>query len=145
MYSCIVVGTDGSSTADRAVHAAADVARQNGAALHVVTAFRSGTSGMAQGTGAALVDSGVGGAVRQEAARQVGEEAQTHWGDGLEIQLHQAGGDPADAIVAVADKVGADLIVVGSKGMHGARRVLGSVPNSVSHAASCDVLIVKTD
>ena len=145
MYSRIVVGTDGSSTADKAVHAAADIARQNGAELHVVTAYRSGTSGMAQGAGAPLVDSGIGGAVRQEAARQVGEDAQSHWGDGLEVELHQSGGDPAEAIVSVAEKVGADLVVVGSKGMHGVRRMLGSVPNSVSHAAQCDVLIVKTD
>ena len=50
-------------------------------------------------------------------------------------------GPPADAVVAVADKVDADLIVVGNKGMKGARRVLGSVPNSIAHGAPCSVLI----
>jgi nucleotide-binding universal stress UspA family protein len=50
--------------------------------------------------------------------------------------------DPGEAIVAVAEQVGADLIVVGNKGMH--RRVLGSTPNTVSHRAPCDVLIVQT-
>jgi nucleotide-binding universal stress UspA family protein len=54
--------------------------------------------------------------------------------------------DPADAILEVADEVGATLIVVGSKGMHGARRLaLGNVPNKVSHRARCNVLIVSTD
>ena len=51
----------------------------------------------------------------------------------------------ADAILDTAESIGADLIVVGSKGMRGARRVLGSVPNSVAHGAGCAVLIVKTD
>jgi nucleotide-binding universal stress UspA family protein len=52
--------------------------------------------------------------------------------------------DAADAILEVADEVGADLIVVGNKGMKGARRVLGSIPNSISHSARCSVLIVQT-
>jgi nucleotide-binding universal stress UspA family protein len=59
------------------------------------------------------------------------------WGQGLTSEAH--------AIIETAGSVGPDLIVVGSKGMHGARRVLGSVPNSVAHGAGCAVLIVKTD
>jgi nucleotide-binding universal stress UspA family protein len=62
--------------------------------------------------------------------------------DGLSIEQHAAEGDAADAIVTVAEQVDADVIVVGSKGMH--RRILGSVPNSVAHKAPCAVLIVKT-
>ena len=58
------------------------------------------------------------------------------------MQQHVASADPAEAILAVAREAGADLIVVGNKGMH--RRVLSSIPNSVSHNASCDVLIVQT-
>jgi nucleotide-binding universal stress UspA family protein len=54
-------------------------------------------------------------------------------------------GSAADAILDTALAVDADLVVVGSQGMQGARRVLGSVPNSVAHGASCAVLIVKTD
>jgi nucleotide-binding universal stress UspA family protein len=53
-------------------------------------------------------------------------------------------GDPAREIVAIAGQEDADLIVLGSVGMRGAGRVLGSVPNSVSHRAPCDVVIVKT-
>ena len=53
-------------------------------------------------------------------------------------------GSPAAVIVRRADELGADLIVVGSKGMQGTRRILGSVPNGVAHNASCHVLIAKT-
>jgi nucleotide-binding universal stress UspA family protein len=63
---------------------------------------------------------------------------------GLEPVVHAAEGDPVDAIVAVAESVEADLIVVGNRGMKGVRRVLGSVPNSVAHKAPCSVLIADT-
>jgi nucleotide-binding universal stress UspA family protein len=57
---------------------------------------------------------------------------------------HALPGDPAKAILSVANEVGADLIVVGNKGMKGAKRVLGSVPNDIAHQAPCAVLIVST-
>jgi nucleotide-binding universal stress UspA family protein len=64
---------------------------------------------------------------------------------GLEASAHAVRKDPADALIKVADEVGASMIVVGSKGMHGARRLaLGNVPNKVSHHAHCNVLIVAT-
>jgi nucleotide-binding universal stress UspA family protein len=58
---------------------------------------------------------------------------------------HSLEEEPADALLKVAGKVGASMIVVGSRGMHGAKRVLGSVPNAVSHKANCNVLIVWTE
>jgi nucleotide-binding universal stress UspA family protein len=60
------------------------------------------------------------------------------------VVRHAVPGDPADAILGVADEVGADLIVVGNKGMKGKGRVLGSVTNTISHKAGCSVLIVST-
>ena len=54
------------------------------------------------------------------------------------------GGDPADALMSVAADEEAEMIVVGNRGMSGARRMLGSVPNRVSHHARCGVLIVPT-
>ena len=73
----------------------------------------------------------------------MGEKAIKDWGAGLTTEHHIAVGDPADVVLATAEAVGADLIVVGSKGMQ--RRVyLGSVPNSVAHGAHCAVLVVKT-
>ena len=65
--------------------------------------------------------------------------------DGVEASTHTVTGDPADALLDVANKLDASLIVVGSRGMHGMKRVLGSVPNKVSHSAQCSVLIVSTD
>ncbi len=64
---------------------------------------------------------------------------------GLEVETHTVTGDPADALLEIADKQNADLIVVGNRGMHGVGRVLGSVPNKVSHRAGCNVLIVATE
>ena len=62
-----------------------------------------------------------------------------------DVALFARQGDPADAILDVAEEQGADLIVVGNKGMTGAKRfLLGSVPNKVSHHAPCSVLIVRT-
>jgi nucleotide-binding universal stress UspA family protein len=62
-----------------------------------------------------------------------------------EVNVHPREGDPADAILDVAEERSSDLIVVGNKGMSGAKRfLLGSVPNKVSHHAPCSVLIVRT-
>jgi len=63
---------------------------------------------------------------------------------GVEPVLHPVMGDPVEAIVSTADKLNADLIVVGNRGMQGVRRVLGSVPNSVAHGANCSVAIIDT-
>jgi nucleotide-binding universal stress UspA family protein len=86
---------------------------------------------------------GVSGAELQGAAEKlltkVGEAI-----DGVKIQNHAVVGSPADVVIGVAEEVGADLIVVGSKGMRGARRVIGSVPNSIAHGGPCHVLIAKT-
>jgi nucleotide-binding universal stress UspA family protein len=145
MYKIVVVGTDGSPTADRAVQAAADIARSWGSELHIVTAAKAPRPGMASATGGPMIDSGAGQALLEEAAKAVGETAVKKYGDDLKVHAHAAQGNPDDVILNTAVDVGADLIVVGSKGMRGARRYLGSVPNSVAHGAHCAVLVVKTD
>jgi nucleotide-binding universal stress UspA family protein len=145
MYKVLVVGTDGSETADRAVRAAAEIARSWGSELHIVTATRAPRASAASVTGAPLVDSGAGAALMTESAKNVGEEAIRKHGEGLKAEAHAAQGNPDDVILFTAAEVGADLIVVGSKGMRGARRYLGSVPNSIAHGAHCAVLVVKTD
>ena len=64
---------------------------------------------------------------------------------GVAVEVFARQGDPADAILDVAEERGSDLIVVGNKGMTGAKRfLLGSVPNKVSHHAPCSVLIIRT-
>src|SRR5919112_92386 len=63
--------------------------------------------------------------------------------EGVEVETFARQGDPADAILDVAEEQNADLIIVGNKGMTGAKRfLLGSVPNKVSHHAPCSVLII---
>jgi len=100
---------------------------------------------MSSGTGAPLVDSGAGQVLAEEAGKAVGQKALEQFGNDLKVEAHAAQGNPDDVILNTAVEVGADLIVVGSKGMRGARRYLGSVPNSVAHGAHCAVLVVKTD
>jgi nucleotide-binding universal stress UspA family protein len=134
MFENIVVGADGSSTAQRAVEAAADMARLHGANLHVVSASSAEQRPSRSATGG-YVDPAHPAQSLLESLTQIGKDR------GLEPVIHPASGSPADAVVAVAGEVGADLIVVGNKGMKGAGRVLGSVPNSVAHSAPCSVLI----
>jgi len=145
MYKTIVVGTDGSPTADRAVEAAAGLAQLWGAKLHIVTAFKGskseGPAGATGSAGARATDTTAGVTTHEE----VGERALSTWARGLEAEAHAVNGDAVNAILDVAEAVDADLVVVGNKGMHGARRFLGSVPNSLSHSANCAVLVVKTD
>ena len=65
--------------------------------------------------------------------------------EGVAVSTYARQGDPADAILDVAEEQHADLIVVGNKGMTGAKRfLLGSVPNKVSHHAPCTVMIIRT-
>jgi nucleotide-binding universal stress UspA family protein len=144
MNDSIVVGTDGSDTAKQAVSEAVRLAKALGAAVHVVSAFEptrgahvTGAPAGAAKVWAPLPDDVVE-AILSEAAAGVRLA-------GVEVTTHAIRKDPADALLEVAKKVDASLIVVGSQGMHGARRLaLGNVPNKVSHHATCNVLIVAT-
>ncbi len=141
MFSNIVVGTDGSDTAAVAVTLAIDLARQHGAKLHLVTAFRSPAA--VAGGGVSAGDPSGGAGLYKLAAEKMLTEASGGI-EGLEVETHAGSGSPATVIVDYADKIGADIIVVGSKGMQGTRRILGSVPNTVAHNAACHVLVAKT-
>lgn len=145
MFSNIVVGTDGSETAAAAVALAADLAREHGAVLHVVNAYSVPSAGMAvvQAGTMAVADPGVSGEVLRGASQKLlAEVAATI--EGTKVESHAKVGSPADVVISLAEEVGADLIVVGSKGMRGARRVIGSVPNRIAHRGPCHVLIAKT-
>jgi nucleotide-binding universal stress UspA family protein len=142
MFKTIVVGTDGSDTADRAVNRAAELAALTGADLHLVSAYRQAPVRVADGSVAEAAEWSVGGDYKADAALQ--RTIARLRGKGISIDEHAPKGDAADAIVAVAVRENADLIVLGSKGMHGKGRLLGSVPNKVSHQAPCDLLIVHT-
>ena len=139
MAEAIVVGTDGSDTAKRAVAEAVRLAKALGAELHVVSAYEP-LRGVKVAGGeevAPLPDAIVDSTLAQAAA--IGRFSD------VSVTTHAVRGDPADALVELANEVEASTVVVGHQGMHGAKRLLGSVPNSVSHRARCNVLIVATD
>jgi nucleotide-binding universal stress UspA family protein len=128
MFDRIVVGVAQVDTAKKAARSAIDLATKLGAELHLVTAFSGGDTGPAS-------------AERQHAEGFLESIALS---SALPIRTHALPGDPAAAILRVAGEVGADLIVVGNKGMRGASRIVGSVPNSIAHKTNCSILIVST-
>jgi nucleotide-binding universal stress UspA family protein len=128
MYGRIVVGVAKTDSAKRAVDVAVDLAQRYHADLHLVMAFDRSA------------------AARDSAGRQQAEAFLTSLEAAapVPVQLHAIPGDPADTVLMVAEEVRADLVVVGNRGMRGARRVLGSVPNTIAHSAPCSVLIADT-
>ena len=146
MFRSIVVGTDGSETAGKAVNEAIDLAKALGARISLVSAYepvpKARLREEARQTPADLqwmVNP------REEVDSTLCDAADLVRAAGLEVETFAREGDPADAILDVAEERDADLIVVGNKGMTGARRfLLGSVPNKVSHHAPCSVLIIRT-
>jgi nucleotide-binding universal stress UspA family protein len=146
MYDSMVVGTDGSDTASEAVRQAAELAGHIGAKVHLVSAYepvpearlreeRDGAPGDMEW----MVNP------REDVSSTLEDAAKAIRDGGIEVEVHAREGDPADAILDVAEEQGADLIVVGNKGMTGAKRfLLGSVPNKVSHHAPCNVMIILT-
>ena len=145
MAESIVVGTDGSDSAQRAVAEAIRMAEALKAEIHLVSAFEPLRGAKIAGApeGAAKVWAPLPDATVE---KTLTEAAAAIRFKGLEVSTHAVEKDPADALVEVADEVGASMIVVGNRGMHGARRLmLGNVPNKVSHRARCNVLIVATE
>ena len=137
MYTKIAVGLDGSATAGEAVRTAAELARRFEAELFLLSAFAA-AKGVPSGT--AEEDWASSPTARQRAAIDRTESQLRE--QGVRARSMVAEGDAGDVLVALAAECGADVLVVGSKGMH--RRVLGSVPNTVTHKAGCSVLVVKT-
>jgi len=141
----IVVGSDGSDTAAVAVRHAAELAKSLGARLHVVSAYRplSGVRVAGADADPERADWAVSASVNVDAV--LDGVAGAARAIGVEAACYARRGDPAAAILDVAEEQSADLIVVGSQGMQGNRRfLLGSVPDKVSHHAPCNVLIVRT-
>jgi nucleotide-binding universal stress UspA family protein len=140
MFTTIVVGTDWSGTAEVALVKALELARSGGGRLHVVTASPPTPRPAAGRSVAASGSHSLGPGFQADVALE--QTLERLGAQDVEVEQHTETAEPADAILAVAERVGADLIVVGNLGMH--RRVLGSIPNTVSHRAPCDVLIVQT-
>jgi nucleotide-binding universal stress UspA family protein len=146
MFGSIVVGTDGSDTAKQAVREAIELAKQVGASLDIVSAYEP-VSNQRLREEARQVPEDMQWSVnpREDVNATLDEAAAAVRDAGVEVQTFAREGDPADAILDVAEERSSDLIVVGNKGMTGAKRfLLGSVPNKVSHHAPCSVLIIRT-
>jgi nucleotide-binding universal stress UspA family protein len=146
LYERIVVGTDGSDTAAVAVSHAIDLAKLTGAKVDVVSAYEPVPQERLRAEAQQVpgdIAHNVG--PREDVNVHLGSAATQAREAGVAVETHPREGDPADAILDVAEETNADLIVVGNKGMTGARRfLLGSVPNKVSHHAPCSVTIVRT-
>ena len=145
MYSSIVVGTDGSETAGEAVRQATELAKSLGAKLHVVSAYEPVPEGQLRRERQDVPEDAQWSVNPRQDVDATLKDVAGNAGDGVEIETHAREGDPADAILDVAEEQGSDLVVVGNRGMTGARRfLLGSVPNKVSHHAPCSVMIIRT-
>jgi nucleotide-binding universal stress UspA family protein len=145
VFTRIVVGTDGSDTAGQAVKQAIELARLTGAQVGIVSAYSSSAARRAESDPGAPADVQYELGPREDVNIVLDAAAADAKAAGVEVQTHAVEADPADAILNVAEETKADLIVVGNKGMTGARRyLLGSVPNNVSHHAPCSVIIVRT-
>jgi nucleotide-binding universal stress UspA family protein len=146
MFKSILVGTDGSETATEAVRQAVGLADKLGAKLQIVSAYEP-VSGQRLAEERRQAPEDLQWTINERedidatlaAAAEVAREA------AVPVEVYARQGDPADAILDVAEEQGSDLVIVGNKGMTGAKRfLLGSVPNKVSHHAPCSVLIIRT-
>lgn len=123
VYQRIIVGTDGSKTAAKAVARAVQLAETTGASLTIMTAAKSSK-------GQAVVD----------------EAKAAHASSSATIETLVVDADPVSALIETAKSGGYDLVVVGNKGMTGVRRFLeiGAVPNKLSHHLPTSMLVVRT-
>jgi nucleotide-binding universal stress UspA family protein len=122
MVTTVAVGVDGSATAAEAVKMAAEVARRFEAELVLLTAYNRPDD---------------------QRPREVVVQTEARLRqEGVRCRALAEEGNPSDVLVRLAKQCGADILVVGNKGMQ--RRALGSIPNTVTHTAECSVLVVKT-
>ena len=146
MFASIVVGTDGSETATEAVRQAIELAKPLGAKLQIVSAYEPvPDTRLREEATQAPTDLQWMVNPREDVEATLRDAAERATEEGVEVETFARQGDPADAILDLAEEVDASVIVVGLKGMTGARRfLLGSVPNKISHHAPCSVYIART-
>lgn len=137
-YQNIVVGISDAETSQIAGRAAVELAQATGGTVHFVTAVTDGEVAVIQvGSDRFVLDT-------VETARLAVARFVESLGITVPYTVQAVEEAPAKALVAVAELLDADLIVVGNVRMQGLGRVLGSVGNDVAHSAPCSVLIVKT-
>lgn len=139
MFQVVVVGADDSVTARRAVEAATEMAHMSGGTLHIVSAFEPKASVNTPRPAEFTYLNSFG-----EVEALLQSLSFIAKNRGVDVEVHPVKGAPAEALIKTADKLNAEIVVVGNKGMRGARRVLGSVPNAVAHGVNCSVAIIDT-
>ena len=145
-YTTVLVGTDGSESSFRAVDRAAVVARDAGATLLLLTAYRPMSPREAEDARQALGDEAYKVSGSAPAEGVLHDAADRAKGIGAkDVEQLAVEGDPVDALINTVSDRGVDLLVVGNRGLNSlAGRLLGSVPANITHKATCDVLIVHT-
>lgn len=143
MLTRIAVGTDGTPTAEKAVEWAIDLAKRYDARLVVISSYQPVTEDrLRREAAAAPIETQWAINPTSDVEAILDRVATRARSEGLRVTTVASEGDPADVLCRFAGEERADIIVVGNKGMQ--RRLLGSVPNSVTHKAPCSVLVVKT-
>ncbi len=146
VFTSIVVGTDGSAPAREAVRVAAEMARRDSAELHVVSAYRVfGDLLLVGGGGEATAAAGleVEQQIRADVEAMLEGLAKELAAEGVAVTTHLSAERATPAILDIAERYEADVIVVGNRGARDPK-VLGSVPQKVVHLAPCSVLVVHT-
>jgi nucleotide-binding universal stress UspA family protein len=139
MFKSILVAVDGSGDSDRAVHAAVEMAGAHEAEFHICHVFHIPhhyVSDLAEGLRSAI---------RKDGEDTLAHAARIAQSAGVEASTHLVSeGHPAEAVVALAEELGVDLIVVGVRGKSPDRtRALGSVSGAVAQHAHTSVLLVR--
>jgi nucleotide-binding universal stress UspA family protein len=138
MFTRVAVGTDGSATAAEAVEAAIEMARRFEAELVLLGVFQAGDGPPGDEDPEPQWAWSPTARMREVLDRTEAEMRRS----GVECRTLTGQGEPGEVLVDLAEACEADVLVIGNKGMH--RRVLGSVPNTVTHRAPCSVFVVKT-
>ncbi|HJS70562.1 MAG TPA: universal stress protein [Gaiellaceae bacterium] len=137
----IVVGTDGSPHAERALEFAAVEARRRDAVVHVVTAWHVPAAVYRPGF-APMMNPSLEESTRQAAEEIAARAAENLRARGLDAETSVCHAQAAEALVQQAE--GADLLVVGSRGHGGfSGLLLGSVSQQCAHHAPCPTMIVR--
>ena len=140
----ILVPIDFSEHSKKATETAIGLAKTLGAGIHLTHVLHFPVQVAAPGTVAIPQD--LWRQIRDAAARKLDKASQTVSIEGVTVETHLTEGANAQAIIEVAGKIGADLIVMGTRGLSGLKHVmLGSVAERTVRLARCPVMTVKTD
>lgn len=153
MTGIIVTGVDNSVTAQKAAEKAARMAEAFGYELHVLTAFSADVTGALRTSSSSLDPDVTGGALRETVSRFAEEavEISSSVASGLRSQFPRVSiksraveGSPGATLVREAERLNAEIVVVGNKRVQGATRILGSIAGTVAREAHCDIYVVNT-